>query len=59
MGWFSWVDQVSPPSMETFAPPSFAWMWMFGWSGLIQRSWLSPWGVNFRSQVTPPSVDFQ
>ena len=31
-------DQVRPPSVETFAPPSFDWIIVFPLFGLIQIS---------------------
>lgn len=48
--------QVRPPSNDTFAPPSFDWTITFPSFGLIQMSWLSPWGVRKGATVFPPSV---
>src|SRR5688572_16159059 len=59
VGWLFWVVHVRPPSVETFAPPSFAWTIVFPSRGLIQMSWLSPCGVGNERNVRPPSVDLK
>src|ERR1043166_5050733 len=55
--WLFCVDQVCPPSVETFAPPSLPLIRILSFVGLIQKSWLSPCGVPMPVQVFPPSVD--
>ena len=50
----SCVDQVLPPSSETLAPPSFDWIRMSGFSGLIHMSWLSPCGSRLRHPAHVP-----
>src|SRR5688500_12390739 len=57
VGWLSWVVHVRPPSVETFAPPSFAWTIVFPSRGLIQMSRLSPCGVRKLVIVFPASTD--
>src|SRR5687767_2480384 len=57
VGWLFCVVHVRPPSVDTFAPPSFDWTIVFPSRGLIHMSWLSPCGVEKRVNVFPASVD--
>jgi hypothetical protein len=50
---------VLPPSVETLAPPSFAWIMMLPSLGLTQMSWLSLCGVRIDANVLPASVDLK
>jgi len=45
------LDQLSPPSMLTVAPPSLPLMSLFESLGSIQRSWVSPCGSRMRVNV--------
>ena len=57
VGWFICVDQLRPPSCVMLAPPSLVSIMIFGFSGLIQTTWLSPCGVGTLVNVRPPSVE--
>ena len=59
VGWFMMLDQVRPPSLEMFAPPSLLSIMRSGLSGAIHMSWLSPCGGRRVDQVRPPSIEWR
>jgi hypothetical protein len=52
------VDHDCPPLKDTQAPPSLPSIMRRESAGSIQRSWLSPCGVDTSTKLLPASMDF-